>query len=171
MKKQELKGIGGWLLLYVLIGSLMVIYHLYAIILGIKAILLRSELHATARNLFLKYKDPTFLSSIDYSSYFNLIVFSIIPALILVIIGFLGIYLIIKKSKLAIEYVKFFLWCNLAVWGISFIFMVFFVATDTNYLFSSDAIFIWIVLFFNISLMAWIQYFKQSIRIKNTLVN
>jgi len=163
MAKKQLKGIRGWLLLYVIMGLatalLWVGIGIGIIVNSIRLFMVGQEIQALAREaieLGLESSmPPTNFSLLAFGSIF----FSIVPTLA-GLVGLYGIYLIFKKNQWADEVTQIFLWVNL---------ITFIVALIASFA-SLDVRIIGFMLLINVMIIAWMQYFKRSVRVNNTLV-
>ena len=161
--KKEPKGIGGWLFLYfitTLITALAWIgVAVYGIVLTIQSYFLVQETHNTIREIIAMGGTPTYMGGSLYMSLFVMFFYSVIP-LLLGLSGLIGLYLIIKKEESAIECARTFM-------GIQIIlFMIALIAS----IFSFNILVISLFILINIIFIAWMIYFKRSVRVKNTFV-
>ena len=145
MTKKKLEGIGGWLLTYVVFGLAVALYYIG---IGLWLIIL------TIKLMLLEFKMGYF----HFFSFGGGIFFSIL-SINLGVYGLFSLFLIIKRDKDSINNAQTFLWVNLIMYIVPFFFATLHFDVETLFFILIDGIF-----------LAWILYFKRSIRVKNTLV-
>jgi len=165
MGSKNLEGISGWLLLYVIISAIVVISSIITGLVTIVHSLLIAFLGFETNILTLLLGENLYSSS--YIVYFLGFFYSIVP----LIFGAMGIYswfLIIKKRKKAVRLTMTWLWFNLIIGIISTITLVFsgVVSEDLLLFVFAGIMFLLVGVAFPI---VYIQYFKKSERVRNTL--
>lgn len=135
MSKKDLKGLGGWLILYAVGLILMDLLNFSGVIGGI-----------LTKNIFLL---------------FPLIIYSLFYLWITT--------LFFNKQKLFVKVTIILLWIGI-ISGILLVSLGF-LASLIHYIEDSSSYLLMMILILVFINIAWLQYFKESIRVKNTFVN